>query len=164
MDNGPELAGKVVDHWGYERGAQLRFMEPGKPVQNAVVERVHGRLRDECLNRHRVLGLNDARSTVERWRPDDHQTRPHRALGYRSPAALRRRFAETAVMRQTWDARSAYVDQPMGAGHSPEQDSIRNFHDAIPFGRLYDGVWVACSIIKLWAPFRIGVDPHAPAV
>lgn len=100
LDNGPELAGKVVDHWAYERGVQLRFIEPGKPVQNAFVESFHGRLRDECLNRHWFIGLNDARSTVERWRQDYNQTRPHSALGYRSPEEFRRCFEETAVTRQ----------------------------------------------------------------
>jgi hypothetical protein len=44
---------------------RLRFIEPGKPVQNAFVEGFHGRLRDECLDRHRFLGLGDARRTVE---------------------------------------------------------------------------------------------------
>lgn len=99
-NNGPELAGKAVDHWAYERGVVLSVIEPGKPVQNAFVESFCGRLRDECLNRHRFIGLNDARSTVERWRQDDHQTRPHSALGYRSPEAFRRCCEETAVTRQ----------------------------------------------------------------
>jgi putative transposase len=100
LDNGPELAGKAVDQWAYERGVQLRFIEPGKPVQNAFVESFHGRLRDECLDRHWFLGLNDARHTVEAWREDDHRSRPHSALGYRPPAEFRRFFEETAIRRQ----------------------------------------------------------------
>lgn len=100
LDNGPELAGKAVDHWAYTRGVILRFIEPGKPVQNAFVESFHGRLRDECLNRHWFIGLNDARYTVERWRQDYNQTRPHSALGYRPPEEFRRCFEETAVTRQ----------------------------------------------------------------
>ncbi|MCB1373005.1 MAG: integrase core domain-containing protein, partial [Rhodobacteraceae bacterium] len=32
---------------------RLRFIEPGKPVQNAFVESLNGQLRDECLNLHR---------------------------------------------------------------------------------------------------------------
>jgi putative transposase len=70
LDNGPELAGKAVDQWSYERGVRLCFIEPGKPVQNAFVESFQGRLRDECLNRHWFLGLSDARHTVEAWRQD----------------------------------------------------------------------------------------------
>jgi putative transposase len=100
LDNGPELAGKAVDQWSYERGIQLRFIEPGKPVQNAFVESFQGRLRDECLNRHWFLGLSDARRTVEAWRRDYNQTRPHSALGYRPPEEFRRVFEQTAITRQ----------------------------------------------------------------
>jgi putative transposase len=99
LDNGPELAGKAVDQWSYERGVRLCFIEPGKPVQNAFVESFQGRLRDECLNRHWFLGLSDARHTVEAWRDDYNRARPHSALGYRSPEEFRRTF-ETVVMRQ----------------------------------------------------------------
>jgi putative transposase len=106
LDNGPELAGKAVDHWAYARGVVLRFIEPGKPVQNAFIESFHGRLRDECLNRHWFIGLNDARRTIETWRQDYNRARPHSALGYRSPEEFRRFFEETAVMRQEWDGLS----------------------------------------------------------
>lgn len=102
LDNGPELAGKALDQWAYERGVWLRFIEPGKPIQNAFVESFQGRLRDECLDRHWFLGLGDARHTIEAWRQDYNQARPHSALGYRPPAEFRRFFEETAIMRQEW--------------------------------------------------------------
>ena len=102
LDNGPELSGKAVDQWAYERGVRLRFIEPGKPVQNAFVESFHGRLRDECLDRHWFLGLGDARRTVEAWRRDYNQARPHSALGYRSPEEFRQAFEAAAITRQQW--------------------------------------------------------------
>jgi len=100
LDNGPELAGKALDQWAYERGVRLRFIEPEKPIQNAFVESFQGRLRDECLDRHWFVGLCDARHTVEAWRQDYNRARPHSALGYRPPAEFRRFFEETAMMRQ----------------------------------------------------------------
>lgn len=48
LDEGPELAGRAVDQGASERGVRLHFIKPGKPVQNAVIERFNGRLRDEC--------------------------------------------------------------------------------------------------------------------
>ena len=102
LDNGPELSGKAVDQWAYERGVRLRFIEPGKPVQNAFVESFHGRLRDECLDRHWFLGLGDARRTVEAWRRDYNRARPHSALGYRSPEEFRQAFEAAAITRQQW--------------------------------------------------------------
>ena len=102
LDNGPELAGKAVDQWAYERGVQLRFIEPGKPVQNAFVESFQGRLRDECLDRHWFVGLSDARHTIESWRQDYNQSRPHSALGYRPPEEFRQAFEAAAIRRQKW--------------------------------------------------------------
>jgi putative transposase len=100
LDNGPELAGKALDQWAYERGVRLRFIEPGKPSQNGFVESFHGRLRDECLDRHWFVGLADARQTVEAWRLDYNRARPHSALGYRPPEEFRRGFEAAAITRQ----------------------------------------------------------------
>jgi putative transposase len=102
LDNGPELAGKALDQWAYERGVWLRFIEPGKPIQNAFVESFHGRLRDECLDRHWFIGLSDARQTIETWRQDYNQSRPHSALGYRPPEEFRQAFEAAVIRRQAW--------------------------------------------------------------
>lgn len=52
VDNGPEFASKALDQWAAMRGVSLRFIDPGKPVQNAFVESFNGKFRDECLNAH----------------------------------------------------------------------------------------------------------------
>jgi putative transposase len=90
LDNGPELTSRVLDQWAYGRGVQLRFIQPGKPIQNAWLESFNGRFRDECLNEHWFLGLADARRIVEGWRLDYNRRRPHSALGYRAPEEFRR--------------------------------------------------------------------------
>jgi putative transposase len=102
LDNGPELAGKALDQWAYERGVRLRFIEPGKPIQNAFVESFQGRLRDECLNRHWCVSLADARHIIEAWRQDYNRARPHSALGYRPPEEFRQTFETAAIRRQAW--------------------------------------------------------------
>lgn len=89
MDNGPELTSRALDQWAYERGVRLRFIVPGKPVQNCFVESFNGRLRDECLNQHWFRNLADARQIVEDWRQDYNRVRPHSALGGLSPEEYR---------------------------------------------------------------------------
>lgn len=84
-DNGPEFAGRVLDAWAYEHQVQLRFIDPGKPVQNAFIESFNGRLRDECLNEHWFRTVHHARTLVEEWREDYNRVRPHSALGNRTP-------------------------------------------------------------------------------
>jgi putative transposase len=85
MDNGPELTSRALDQWAYEHGVELQFIEPGKPVQNALIESFNGRFRDECLNQHWFLSLAQARGIVEGWRLDYNRARPHSSLGYRTP-------------------------------------------------------------------------------
>jgi len=84
-DNGPEFAGQALDVWTYQQGVQLHFIEPGKPVQNAFIESFNGKMRDECLNEHWFMTLAEARQTIEAWRRDYNEVRPHSALGNRTP-------------------------------------------------------------------------------
>ena len=92
-DNGPEFAGQALDVWAYERGVKLRFIEPGKPVQNAFIESFNGKMRDECLNEHWFLSLGEARQTIEAWRRDYNEVRPHTSLGNRTPQEFTARGA-----------------------------------------------------------------------
>ena len=81
LDNGPECTSKALDQWAYDRGVTLAFIRPGKPIENCFVESFNGRFRDECLNLHWFLGLEDARRRIEAWRVDYNHIRPHSRLG-----------------------------------------------------------------------------------
>lgn len=94
LDNGPELTSKALDQWAYERGVRLRFIEPGKPAQNAFIESFNGKLRDECLNEHWFTTVWDAREKVETWRVEYNRERPHSSLGNRTPDEFRRSLTQ----------------------------------------------------------------------
>jgi len=97
LDNGPELTSRALDQWAYECGVRLRFIEPGKPIQNAFIESFNGRLRDECLNEHWFLTLADARRLIEDWRMDYNRSRPHSSLGNLTPLEFRRLLEDTPI-------------------------------------------------------------------
>ena len=86
VDNGPEFISKVLDHWAYINGVVLDFSRPGKPTDNAYIESFNGRFREECLNTHWFLSLNDARGKIEAWRRHYNEDRHHTSLGYKTPA------------------------------------------------------------------------------
>jgi putative transposase len=90
LDNGPEFTGKALDQWAYERGVELAFIRPGKPMENGLVESFNGRFRDECLNLHWFIGLEDARRRIESWRLDYNHVRPHSSLGNAVPSLAAR--------------------------------------------------------------------------
>lgn len=73
----PSSPGGVLDAWAYAHGVELRFIEPGKPIQNAFIESFNGSLRGECLNQHWFHDLPGARRTIELWRHDYNAVRPH---------------------------------------------------------------------------------------
>ncbi len=85
VDNGPEFAGRALDTWAYNNKVRLDFIRPGKPVENAYIESFNGRLRDECLNSHEFCSLQEARNTIEGWRQDYNEKRPHGSLNDMTP-------------------------------------------------------------------------------
>lgn len=99
-DNGPEFAGQDLDQWAHTHGVTLQFIQPGKPVQNAFAESFNGRLRDECLNDNWFISLSDARETIEAWRVDYNQVRPHSSLADRTPDQFARELLTTTPSLQ----------------------------------------------------------------
>lgn len=97
VDNGSEFISKVMDKWAYENGVELDFSRPGKPTDNAKIESFNGRLRQECLNAHWFLSLDDAKGKIEAWRRYYNEARPHSALQWRTPAEFARQCRETPV-------------------------------------------------------------------
>jgi putative transposase len=66
VDNGPEFVSKAVDQWAAKRRVNLRFIDPGKPMQNGFIESFNnGKFRDECLSQHWFISLEEARSVSE---------------------------------------------------------------------------------------------------
>lgn len=68
LDSVPEFAGTALDAWAVQHGVHLHFIQPGKPVQNAFIESFNGKFRDECLNEHWFLTLQEAQLVIEAWR------------------------------------------------------------------------------------------------
>lgn len=85
-DNGSEFTSRAFDAWAYARGVKIEYIQPGKPVQNAFIESFNGTLRDDCLNLHWFLSLIDAKRTIEDWRRDYNDFRPHSSLGGLTPS------------------------------------------------------------------------------
>lgn len=96
-DNGTELTSHAILRWQEDNGVEWHYIAPGKPTQNAFVESLNGRFRDECLNEHMFRNLSAAKRIIEAWRIDYNATRPHTSLGGLSPEA----FAARAQMDQT---------------------------------------------------------------
>lgn len=91
-DNGPEFISHKLEEWcrHESRKIRLQFIQPGRPMQNAYIERKNGSIRRELLNAYLFNSLAEVRILSEEWRMDYNTERPHKSLGYLSPL----RYAE----------------------------------------------------------------------
>ncbi len=94
-DNGSEFSSQAMDLWAYQNGVRIAFSRPGKPTDNAFVESFNGTFRAECLNAHWFTTLTETRQIVETWRREYNESRPHRALGERTPNEFANEIAAT---------------------------------------------------------------------
>lgn len=86
VDNGPEFISDKLKMWCDERNIRLQYIQPGKPVQNAFIERKNGSMRKELLDAYMFYTLDEVRLLAEEWRMDYNHERPHEALGFVPPA------------------------------------------------------------------------------
>ena len=84
-DNGPEFISHKLDSWCTKQQITIQYIQAGRPMQNAFIERKNGSIRRELLNAYLFSNLNEARTMCEQWRIDYNEERPHKALRYLSP-------------------------------------------------------------------------------
>jgi putative transposase len=81
LDNGTELTSHAFVDWAKEREIDLRFIEPGKPNQNAFIERFNKTYRTEVLNAYVFESVDQVQRITEDWLVEYNEQRPHDSLG-----------------------------------------------------------------------------------
>ncbi len=94
-DNGSEFCSHRILRWSADRKVRLHLIQPGKPTQNAKIESLNGRVRDELLNPNVFRTIDEVRQAADAWRTDYNEVRPHSALGYQTPREFADHFQNT---------------------------------------------------------------------
>ena len=79
----------VIDKWAKEAGMAIQYIQPGKPNQNAYVERFNRTYREELLDQYLFSTLDDVREATYWWMIEYNEERPHDALGDLTPKEAR---------------------------------------------------------------------------
>lgn len=85
VDNGPEFISAALMLWCEGNGIALQHIQPGRPMQNAYIERFNGSFRRDILDAYLFDDIHQVRQLAEEWMEDYNNDRPHDALSGRSP-------------------------------------------------------------------------------
>ncbi len=67
LDNGPEMILQAFRGWAAAKGVAARYIQPGKPNQNAFIERFNRTYRTEVLNAHLFANLEQVQTITDQW-------------------------------------------------------------------------------------------------
>ena len=81
LDNGPEFTAQPFVDWCAEHGVAPLYIQPGKPDQNAYIERFNRSYRTEVLNAHLFESIAELRAVTNQWLGIYNRERPHDSLG-----------------------------------------------------------------------------------
>ena len=85
-DNGPEFISQKLEKWAEKKQIELKFIQPGKPSQNGLIERLNKTLRTECLNLCWFTSMEELNEEIQSWSYVYNHLRPHENLGNKTPA------------------------------------------------------------------------------
>ena len=103
MDNWPEFISLTLAQWAEEHDVQLEFIQPGKPTQNAFIERFNRTYRTEILDFYLFRTLNEVREITDRWLTEYNRERPHESLNNLTPEEYRLMAEKTETSKSAWN-------------------------------------------------------------
>lgn len=86
VDNGPEYISGTLMKWAQQCGIALQHIQPGKPQQNAYVERYNRTVRHEWLDQYIFETIQEVQDYATDWLWTYNHDRPNMGIGGITPA------------------------------------------------------------------------------
>jgi len=99
MDNGPEFVAKLAQSWSKAHEIEFAYIQPGKPTQNAYIERFNKTYRENILDAYLFDNIDEVREVTQEWVDDYNRHRPHDALDGLSPKMYREKSTQPVGLR-----------------------------------------------------------------
>lgn len=87
-DNGTEFIANDFKGWADYHNIEVIYIQPGKPTQNAYVERFNKSFRRGVLNAYLFNTIAQAQEKADTWTYDYNHYHPHKSLGRKTPREL----------------------------------------------------------------------------
>ena len=84
--------------WAKEHGVHIHYIQPGKPAQNAYIERFNRTYREEVLNMYLFKNIAEAQAITDTWMHEYNNERPHEALRNLTPRGYLERLVSTNAL------------------------------------------------------------------
>lgn len=85
-DNGPEYISATLAAWAEKHDIELQFIQPGKPQQNAYIERYNRTVRYDWLGQYLFDSIEEVQDHATKWLWTYNNERPNMAIGGITPA------------------------------------------------------------------------------
>jgi putative transposase len=86
VDNDPEYISGMLKAWAETHGIHMKYIQPGKPQQNAYIERYNRTVRHEWLDQNIFETIQEAQEQATKWLWTYNNDRPNMAIGGITPA------------------------------------------------------------------------------
>ncbi len=112
VDNGPEFLAQSLLDWGKANRVLIYHIQPGRPTQNAFIERFNRTYRNEVLNLYLFRSLEEVRELTANWMIVYNEQRPHASLRVRHPVRMPHYRLKTLVMNCPLDGEAYNICCP----------------------------------------------------
>lgn len=109
MNNGPEFLSLALAEWAERHTVKLEFIQPGKPTQNAFIERFNRTYSTEILDFYLFRTLNEVRETTDKWLSEYNCERPHESLNNITPEEYRQHHQFGQDLKKSLELKRVYL-------------------------------------------------------
>jgi len=100
VDNGTEFTSKVFMQWCAKNNILIKYTQPGRPMQNAYIERLNRSYREDVLDAYLLESLEDARILSDEWQYKYNYLLPHESLNNQPPTLFNKSLSATHQITQ----------------------------------------------------------------
>jgi putative transposase len=124
VDNGPEFTSKAFTSWCAKQSIVIKYIQPGKPMQNGYIERLNRSFREDVLDAFLLESLEEARIASDEWQYKYNHVLPHDSLDKITPVMMRKSLPVAIHSKQVIEQQQQVPDQQQNKQSHVSNESV----------------------------------------